>query len=65
MRIQEENPSPMSYSSEEEKQKYIELYMPIAESRKRRNKILDKGKVEEENAYINADSFLNHCEKRE
>ncbi len=65
MDIQEENPSPKFFSNEEEKQKFKEMYNPIAESRKRRNEILDKDKIEEENIYINADSFLNHCEKRE
>lgn len=65
MNIQEENRMPKSFTNEEERQKYIEIYTPIAESRKRRNQILDKDKIEEENIYINADSFLNHCEKRE
>lgn len=65
MNIQEENRMPKSFTNEEERQKYIEIYTPIAESRKRRNQILDRDKIEEENIYINADSFLNHCEKRE
>lgn len=65
MNIQEEDPSPKFFTNEEEKQKFIEMYNPIAESRKRRNEILDKDEIEEENIYINADSFLSHCEKRE
>lgn len=65
MNVQEENPIPKSFSNEEEKQKYIELYNPIAESRKRRNEVLDKGEIEEENIYVNAVSFLEHCQKRE
>lgn len=65
MNVQEENPIPKSFSNELEKQKYLELYNPIAESRKRRNAILDKGEIEEENIYINADSFFKHCQKRE
>lgn len=64
MNVQEENHIPKSFSNEEEKQKYIELYNPIAERRKRRNEILDKDKIEEENIYKNADSFLKHCQKR-
>ncbi len=63
--VQEENRIPKSFSNEEDKQKYLELYKPIAESRKRRNEILDKDAIEEENIYINADSFLDHCQKRE
>ena len=63
--FQEENHAPRSFSNEEDKQKYIELYNPIAKSRKRRNEMLDKGEIEEENIYINADSFLKHCQMRE
>ena len=63
--VQEENRIPKSFSNEEYKQKYIELYNPIAESRKRRNAILDRGEIEEKNIYINADSFLKHCQMRE
>ncbi len=65
MNVQEENHIPKSFSNEEEKQKYIQLYNPIAERRKRRNEILDKDEIEEENIYKNADSFLDHCQKRE
>ena len=65
MNVQEENPIPKSFSNEEEKQKYIELYNPIAESRKRRNEVLDRGEIEEKNIYINADTFLKHCQMRE
>jgi len=65
MNVQEENDIPRSFSNEEDKQKYIELYNPIAERRKRRNEILDKGEIEEENIYENAGSFLEHCQKRE
>lgn len=65
MSVQEENHIPKSFSNEEEKQKYLELYAPIAKCRKRRNEILDKGEIEEENIYINADTFLQHCQKRE
>lgn len=65
MNIQEEDDMPRSFPNEEDKQKYMELYNPIAESRKRRNKMLDKGAIEEENIYINAGLFLEHCQKRE
>lgn len=65
MNVQEENLIPKSFSSEEEKKKYIKLYNPIADSRKRRNEILDKGEIEEKNIYMNANSFLDHCQMRE
>ncbi|MCM1237168.1 MAG: KAP family NTPase [Ruminococcus flavefaciens] len=65
MNIQEENNIPRSFSNEEDKQKYIELYNPIAENRKRRNRALDQSAIEEEKIYINANLFLEHCQKRE
>lgn len=65
MNVQEEHDIPRSFSNEADKQKYIELYNPIAENRKRRNKMLDKGAIEKEKIYINADLFLEHCQKRE
>ena len=65
MRVQDENRSPISFRDEDAKHKYLEVYQPIAESRKKRNEILDKGKIEEENIYDNAEAFLQHCHKRE
>ena len=63
--IQEENTIPPSFTDDEEKQKYKELYKPIAESRKKRNETLNKGKMEAENIYQSADLFLAHCKQRE
>ena len=63
--VQEENPIPLSFTDDEEMQEYKELYEPIAESRKKRNETLDKGKMEADNIYQSADSFLEHCKKRE
>ena len=63
--IQEENPRPKSFSNDEEMQKYKELYKPIAECRKKRNENLNKNKIEAENIYQSADSFLTHCKTRE
>ena len=60
-----ESRMPISFSDEDEKHKYLEMYKPIAESRKMRNEVLDKGEIEEEKVYDNADAFLQHCHKRE
>ena len=62
--VQDENSMPVSFSDEAEKQKYLEVYKPIAESRKRRNEILDKSEIEEENIYDNAEAFWQHCRKK-
>lgn len=39
MRVQDENRSPISFRDEDAKHKYLEVYQPIAESRKKRNEI--------------------------
>lgn len=65
MHVQDESRMPISFSDEDEKHKYLEMYKPIAESRKMRNEVLDKGEIEEEKVYDNADAFLQHCHKRE
>ena len=65
MHVQDESRMPISFSDEDEKHKYLEMYQPIAESRKMRNEVLDKGEIEEEKVYDNADAFLQHCHKRE
>lgn len=62
---QEENPFPQSFESEELKQKYLEIFNPISEKRKIRNKELDKEKIEEEDIYETAKQFLEQCSKRE
>lgn len=59
MHVQDESRMPISFSDEDEKHKYLEMYKPIAESRKMRNEVLDKGEIEEEKVYDNADAFYN------
>lgn len=63
--IQEENEFPKDFVSAEVRKKYNELYRPISEERKERNRILRKENQEEENIYKNANSFLEHCKKME
>ena len=63
--IQEENEFPKDFSSEEVRKKYNELYRPISEERKNRNRILSKEDQEEENIYSNAEVFYEHCCKME
>ena len=63
--IQEENEFPKDFSSEEIRNKYNEIYKPISEERKERNRILNKEDQEEENIYSNANAFYEHCCKME
>ncbi len=63
--IQEENDFPKEFSSEKIRKKYNELYKPISEERKMRNRVLSKVDQEEENIYSNADAFYDHCCKME
>lgn len=63
--IQEENEFPKDFSSEEIRNKYNEIYKPISEERKERNRILNKADQEEENIYSNANAFYEHCCKME
>lgn len=63
--IQEENEFPKDFSSEEVRKKYNELYRPISEERKNRNRILSKEDQEEENIYSNAEVFYEYCCKME
>ncbi len=58
--IQEENEFPLYFVSEETRKKYNELYIPISEERKKRNKILSK-EDQEESIYSNANVFYEHC----
>jgi len=63
--IQEENDFPKDFSSEEMRNKYNELYTPIAEERKKRNREINKEDQEEADIYGNADTFYDHCCKME
>lgn len=63
--IQEENEFPKDFSSEEMRNKYNEIYTPISEERKMRNRIISKENQEEEDIYSNAETFYNHCSKME
>lgn len=63
--IQEENDFPINFSSEEIKNKYNELYRPIAEERKIRNREINKEEQEESDIYRSADVFYEHCSKME
>jgi DNA polymerase III delta prime subunit len=63
--VQEENDEPRSFDDIEDKKKYESIYLPIAERRKRRNAILEKSEIDDENIYKNADAFFEHCKKRE
>lgn len=55
--IQEENEFPKDFSSEEMRNKYNELYTPISEERKMRNRENSKEDQEKEDIYSNADAF--------
>ena len=63
--IQEENEFPKDFLSEKIKKMYNEIYMPISEERKMRNRILNKEGQEEERIYSNANMFYEHCCKME
>ena len=51
--VQEENDFPKTFSSEEIRNKYNELYRPIAEERKIRNREINKEEQEESDIYRN------------
>ncbi|MEQ3354650.1 P-loop NTPase fold protein [Dorea longicatena] len=61
--VQEENDFPKNFSSEEIRDKYNELYRPIAEERKIRNREINKEEQEESDIYRSADVFYEHCSK--
>lgn len=61
--VQEENDFPKNFSSEEIRDKYNELYRPIAEERKIRNREINKEEQEESDIYRSADVFYEHCRK--
>lgn len=63
--VQEENDFPKNFSSEEIRDKYNELYRPIAEERKKRNREINKEEQEESDIYRSADVFYEHCSKME
>ena len=63
--VQEENDFPKNFSSEEIRDKYNELYRPIAEERKIRNREINKEEQEESDIYRSADVFYEHCSKME
>ena len=63
--VQEENDFPKNFSSEEIRDKYNELYRPIAEERKIRNFEINKEEQEESDIYRSADVFYEHCSKME
>lgn len=63
--VQEENDFPKNFSSEEMRNKYNEIYRPIAEERKIRNREINKEEQEEADIYRNADMFYEHCSKME
>jgi len=52
-----------NFSSEEIRDKYNELYRPIAEERKIRNREINKEEQEESDIYRSADVFYEHCRK--
>lgn len=61
--VQEENDFHKNFSSEEIRDKYNELYRPIAEERKIRNREINKEEQEESDIYRSADVFYEHCHK--
>ena len=61
--VQEENDFPKNFSLEEIRDKYNELYRPIAEERKIRNREINKEEQEESDIYRSADVFYEHCSK--
>lgn len=61
--VQEENDFHKNFSSEEIRDKYNELYRPIAEERKIRNREINKEEQEESDIYRSADVFYEHCLK--
>ena len=63
--IQEENEFPKDFSSEKIRNRYNELYKPISEERKMRNRVLSIEEQQEENIYSDADVFYEHCCKME
>ena len=63
--VQKENDLPKNFSSEEIRDKYNELYRPIAEERKIRNREINKEEQEESDIYRSADVFYEHCSKME
>ena len=63
--VQEENDFPKNFSLEEIRDKYNELYRPIAEERKIRNREINKEEQEESDMYRSADVFYEHCSKME
>mgnify|MGYP002278194131 CR=1 FL=1 len=63
--VQEENDFTKDFSSEEIRDKYNELYRPIAEERKIRNCEINKKEQEESDIYRDADVFYEHCRKME
>lgn len=63
--VQEERRIPLSFSDSEVEEKFKFFYDPIAEKRRIRNAFLEKKEIEEENAYENAQKFLEKCTERE
>ena len=63
--VQEETDFPKNFSSEEIRDKYNELYRPIAEERKIRNREINKEEQEKSDIYRSADVFYEHCSKME
>lgn len=61
--VQEENDFHKNFSSEEIRDKYNELYRPVAEERKIRNREINKEEQEESDIYRSADVFYEHCRK--
>lgn len=61
--VQEENDFHKNFSSEEIRDKYNELYRPIAEERKIRNREINKEEQEESDIYRSANVFYEHCRK--
>ena len=61
--VQKENDLPKNFSSEEIRDKYNELYRPIAEERKIRNREINKEEQEESDIYRSANVFYEHCRK--
>jgi len=63
--IQEENDFPKNFPSKDIRDKYKELYAPIAEERKIRNRGINKEEQEESDMYRNASAFYEYCRKME
>ena len=63
--IQDEDEFPKTFSSKKLMTAYNELYMPVAEARKKRNYEISKEVQEQEDIYRNAETFYEHCKQRE